>query len=684
MRRFLAILAALLPIVSCSSLSKLQEGEFALKKGKIFIEGDSDVKKSDISPYVRTATVFNDNLAGLSAQNIETHLRYLGYYNSVIKDTTVFKGRKARTSYVVTPGRRYRIDSLSFNIPGGSFEEDFYADTSNLSIGPGNWLSEKDLEDERARSTEYFRSRGYYDINKSNYSFEADTVTHPGKLYLSYNVKTRDVPAIYHIKDVRLILPEDLDFNEKILKENNIIHPGDVYDEKKLNTAYSRFSNLRLFNSVSVEMTPADSALVDCDIKFTPSQQRGVKFNFEASTNSTGLLGFSPQITYYNKSLFNGGEWFNLGINGNYQYRFSDKVHATEFGISTSLSLPRFLGVSTERFQGVNIPRTDFSASFTYQDRPEYTRTLWTFSYGYTGRSVKNGTFINYQFNPLRLNSVHVINLSEEFLGVLIENYALLHTFSDYLDAGVSGNLMFSDVQNINTGDPHKYARVAFDLSGNVLSLFNKVLPYDETMEEHSIFGVPYSQYARIDLTLGQTWSLGKGHSLASRLQAGVGVAYGNSFVMPYEKQFYAGGSYSMRAWQSRTLGPGAENWSDFFVIPSQSGAMKLELGLEYRFPLVWKLEGALFAETGNIWNIKTPNNYYDENDPGIFRFKDFHKSLAADWGLGLRLNFDFVILRIDAGFKLREPSREQPWLSPADWIKPGGYGLQFGVGYPF
>lgn len=685
MKRTLAIvLAALLPLVSCSTLSKLQEGEFAQKKGKIVIEGSPDVKKSDISPYVHSAKIYNNTLAGVSIQNIDTHLRYLGYYNSEIKDTTIFKGKKARTSYVVRPGVRYRIDSLVFNIPGGSFAQDFYADTANLSVRPGDWLSEKDLEAERARSTGHLRTLGYYDINKSNYSFEADTISVPGKLILNYNVNSKETPAVYHIDKVRLSYPEDLKFNDKVLKEYNIIHPGDVYNEKKLNDAYNRFSNLRLFNSVSLEMTPTDSAKVDCDINFSPSLLQGVKFNLEASTNSTGLVGLSPQVTYYHKNLFNGGEWFNLGVNGNYQYRFSDKVHATELGISTSLSLPRFLGVPTSEIPGVNIPRTDFSASFTYQDRPEYSRTLWSFSYGYTGRINREKSCITYQLNPLKINSVHIIKLDEDFVTVLIDNMSLLYTFVDYFDAGANGNIMFSDVPNINTKDPHKYARFSLDLSGNIISLFNKLLPYDQDMQERDIFGVPYSQYARFEMNLGKTWALGGGHSLATRFNAGVGIAYGNSYYMPFEKQFYAGGANSMRGWQSRTLGPGGDDMTGVFIIPSQTGDMKLELDVEYRFPIVWKLEGALFAETGNIWDIKTSKSYYDGTEISLFRFKDFYKTLAADWGLGLRLDFDFVVLRLDAGLRLRDPAREQPWLNPGDWFKPNGFSLHFGVGYPF
>ena len=162
--------------------------------------------------------------------------------------------------------------------------------------------------------------------------------------------------------------------------------------------------------------------------------------------------------------------------------------------------------------------------------------------------------------------------------------------------------------------------------------------------------------------------------ALAIRLDAACGWAYGNSLSMPFEKQFYGGGSSSMRGWQVRTLGPGYEKQNNYFIIPSQTGDLKLELDAEWRFPLLWKLEGVLFAEAGNIW-------WKDDLDKAAF-----FPSIAADWGTGVRVNLDFILLRVDVGFKLHDPSREegQRWIGPRDWFTKDGFAFHFGVGYPF
>ena len=218
------------------------------------------------------------------------------------------------------------------------------------------------------------------------------------------------------------------------------------------------------------------------------------------------------------------------------------------------------------------------------------------------------------------------------------------------------------------------FSRLSFDLSGNLLSLFNRFMPLDEVSGHRRLLGLPYNQYVRAELELGKVFRYGRndGQAIAMRLDMGIGHAYGNSTALPFEKQFYAGGASSMRGWQVRTLGPGFSQIDDSFVIPSQTGDIKLEADLEYRFDMFWKLEGAVFAEVGNVWRLDMMRNFFE--------------SLAGDWGVGLRVNLDFILLRIDAGFKVHDPARPEGsrWLRPAEWVGRDGYAIHFGVGYPF
>jgi len=198
------------------------------------------------------------------------------------------------------------------------------------------------------------------------------------------------------------------------------------------------------------------------------------------------------------------------------------------------------------------------------------------------------------------------------------------------------------------------------------------------------VWRTPFSQFVRGELTLGRTWIFGRkdGQSIATRLVAGAGYAYGNSSVLPFEKHFYGGGANSLRGWQVRTVGPGLAAMDKSFVIPNQTGDMRLEANIEYRFDIVWKLEGALFVDAGNVWNLHGTD--IQENNPSLFKWNTFGESIAANWGAGVRLDFGFLLLRLDMGFRVHDPARAQKWVTPEQWIKRDGYALHFGVGYPF
>ena len=198
------------------------------------------------------------------------------------------------------------------------------------------------------------------------------------------------------------------------------------------------------------------------------------------------------------------------------------------------------------------------------------------------------------------------------------------------------------------------------------------------------IWNTPYSQFVRAELTIGKTWVWGKnnGQSIATRFLAGAGYAYGNSSALPFEKHFYGGGANSLRGWQARTVGPGTSEMDRSFIIPNQTGDMKLEANIEYRFNLFWKVAGAVFIDAGNVWTLKHKDTPAD--DPSVFRWNDFGQSIAADWGTGIRLNLGFLLLRIDMGMKVHDPAREQKWINPGQWLKSDNFALHFGVGYPF
>lgn len=703
----------LLLLTSCSTTRLLKEGEYRLASNEVEViskNQDKDERRlpRELDSYIRqdankdlifgwnpllnvynwsngsgggingfwekigvAPVVFSPLLVESSVDNMKSRLSYLGYYNAEVKPEILLKNKLAKVTYNVTPGKRYSIDEIRYELPPGEFQDEFLADSLNMGVKVGDYLSEQLLEAESVRGASYFRNLGYYDFNKNAYSFEADTLK--GKTVLYYRISAD--PSKYTIRNVSIQHPSDIKFRESLLRQFNTIKPGDYYSEDLVNKTYYRFSALNLFSGVNIQMTPVDSTHVDCDIKLTGSNLMGFKANLEASTNSSALFGISPQLSFFHKNLFHGGEWLNLDFTGNWQFMPGSDLGATELGASASLSLPKMLGYPPSKIKGKNIPRTEFKASFSYQNRPEYRRSVAGFSYGFTGQL---GTKYFYQVSPLQLSLVELYDISDGFSKTLQENPYLWDSFEDLVDLGLGGTIYYTSDASVVPKGSYEFARFSLDLSGNALSIFDKWLPIDGATGKHHFLGLPYKQYVKAAVSAGTTARFGRnnGHALAVRVEAGIGKAYGNSTAMPFEKQFYAGGASSMRGWQVRTLGPGFNKMDDSFIIPSQTGDLKLEMDIEYRFNMFWKLEGALFAEAGNIWLLNE-----------IKRFEDIGpESIAADWGLGLRFNLDFILLRFDMGFKVHDPARPDGsrWLTPRQWFAPDGSAFHFGVGYPF
>ena len=719
MKRIALLVISLLTVISCSTTKLLPDGAYRLTANKVTFKGKEKISPKEVTQYVRQQpnsnlifgwnpflsiynwsngsgeginafwenlgekpVVFDSTLVESSRSNIAGHLEYLGYYRAKVDSEVEYRGREATVKYIIELGERIPIDTIVYEVPGGEFARDFRADSVNISIKPGYHLAEKDLEAETARGASFFRDRGYYDFSKNNYFFEADTLTERTTLYYRIRNYARgavptDTPlARYRIGKVNISHPADIPFRESLLREFNTIRPGAPYSERMINTTYARLSALKLFNNVSIEMSPSDSAVVDCDIRLSGTDLLGFKANVEASTNSSGLIGFSPQLSFYHKNLFHGGEWLNLGFSGNWQMMPGARAHSSEFGVSASLSFPRLVGYPVYRMRGENVPRTEIRSSFNYQNRPEYRRSLASMSFGYTGQLRRDWYF---QVYPIQFNLVKLYTMSEEFNKLLREYPYLWDTFESHIDAGVGLMLYHTTDASVVPKTAYHYGRLNLDVSGNAVSLLNGVLPVNpEGLKQHLLFGVPYKQYVRAELSLGKVFRFGwnDNNALALHLDAGAGWAYGNSTALPFEKQFYCGGANSMRGWQARTLGPGFEPMSEYFVLPSQTGDFKLEADVEYRFPSFWKLEWAIFAEVGNVWTLNG-DSLGKLNLPG---------SLAGDWGIGLRVNLDFILLRLDAGFKVHDPARAEGarWLGPKGWFSPGGAALHFGVGYPF
>ncbi|MBO6223638.1 MAG: BamA/TamA family outer membrane protein [Bacteroidales bacterium] len=682
--------------------------------------------------------IFDEALVKSSVNNMLNHMKYKGFYHSSITTQVKTDKKKTKVTYTVTPGNRYVIDSVSYDIPDVNMYDIMSANQKESLVKPGVILSEDLLEKESERLAAIYRSSGYYGFDKSFFFFTGDTLAHNGRSHLDMAIKeyprngsendarkhrifsfdkvfvstrrnfqqsgnidmSADSAAIARRDSLLRVWRSQIDtvdyrnisiinfsrsgnlVRKKVLDRLNLIVPGQQYDESLVETTYSRFAGLNLFSSVNIQQQETDSSKVQTMITLQAGNVQGFKVDLQGSTNSNGLLGVSPSLSYFHKNLFRGAELLTISLMGDFQFKFNSNIHSTELGLNATLDIPRFLLAPNSWFRSKTVPHTEIIASFSYQTRPEYTRNIISGSYNYSWNIRRK---LHIKATPLRVNIVRMFNIDTIFYEMLSDPF-LKNSYSDHFDIGVGTSLYYiSDVAAKPKND-YFYIRYSLDLSGNVLSLMNGSLKKNDK-GERLIWKSPYSQYFRTELSGVYTFKFGNNpnHMLAIRALGGVGKGYGNSHMLPLEKMFWGGGAYDMRGWQPRTLGPGYAPRDSAFTIPNQTGDIKLEGNLEYRFPIVSMFNGAIFTDIGNIWTFDrkatSPDDVIEKR--GVFRMKDFYKHLAWDVGAGLRLDLDFAVIRLDLGFKTFNPATSE-WTGPGKWFKKDNFEISFGIGYPF
>lgn len=671
-----------------------------------------------VDKYSSEPEYFSSELLESSISNLSSHLSYEGFYNSDIDAQVTEKSKYSYVKYLVTLGKRYSIDSVSYHLPAGSIADDFYGLSLNTIIEKGDTLSESNLENVTSLYASELRNNGYYSISKNHFSFIADSLSNNFKTSLEVYLKnfTRNesdksgiVHKKYYFDSINVILlrnPEieiavkgdsakynrekydgiNLKYMGKtllrksVIAKNMLFREGDLYSDEKASRSYRNFSNLGLFSTVNINLEESDSCKVKSDVYLASSAPQGYKLNLQASTNSDGLISISPAISYFHKNIFRGAEKLTVSAMGDFQFKANEDVRSTEFGTNVSIDFPSFLFLPANWQNELIYPKTTVSLSYNYQNRPEYTRNIISASYGYNWSQKEN--HFSFMVNPLNVRITKIYNMSEEFYMKLKDPF-LLDSYQDHFDLGLTSSFLYTTNPAVNPQTSYFYLRFNNDLSGNVMSLFNNAFDQD-IFGKRLIWGSPYSQYYKGEISLVNTIRFGanRKQQFAARFITGVGVGYGNSTTLPFDKRFWIGGAYSLRGWAARTVGPGESQKDTTFKIPNQTGDIKLEMNAEYRFPMFWVFEGAVFADAGNVWEWEK-NCFEEEVDIKAFKFNRFYKQIALDWGVGLRFDLKFAILRLDLGFKVFDPA-SQKWLGPDAWFAHGKNALQFGIGYPF
>lgn len=508
---------------------------------------------------------------------------------------------------------------------------------------------------------------------------------------------------LYHIRRDRhptsysIIYRSKLLIHPKILAQSVFINQGDLFNSLDVSKTQSRIGELGLFtlNDIRFKLTSdslfangSKGPFLDCQIDL--SRRKLNSFTVETEgTNSGGRLGIGVNFSYQNKNLFRGAEYFNIKLKTSLEFQqdiSSDDVSGAQvnslfstkmIALEASLLIPKFLiPAKAEKFPKYFRPKTSIKIGPSYEQREEYTRYIYNFSFGY---EWKESEFKSHQFYPFNVNSVS-INLSESFQDAINQQPSdrVRNQYSDHLIMAMKYSFIYNN-QEVNKIKNFFFFRGNIEPAGNILNLLSSPLSMNQdSMGSNLVAGVPFSQYIRFDGDLRYYKHFAKDNWLATRIFMGIGVPYGNVDQLPLEKGFYGGGSNGIRAWRLRLLGPGAySNEDDSY---DRMGDIQLELNIEYRFPVYQFLKLALFSDIGNIWLLEDDLTY----PGGKFEFNDFYNEFAIDGGLGIRFDFKFFLIRLDGAFKMHNPALPtgNRWVINQFQFRDVLWNL--GIGYPF
>ncbi len=658
---------------------------------------------------VYAADVNLPNISELLLNRLENKGFFYSSANAtMIKDE---KNKKAKALYHVNLSEAYKLEKFKLDIADSLVIHDaIKATLSETLIKPGMRFDLSTMKAERERIDAALKSNGYYNFQANALIFEADTNQYVGRkfdLFLSlkkglpkkalipYKVETINVYPRYSLESkseavdtVRYenmnFIQEGIYFKPKRLAPYILLEEGALYDPVTSNFTGRRLSAIGSYKYVNINYKLKDSisstdsigSLV-ADIQLSPLKKRGIRVELQGISNSNGFAGPGLETSYTNRNVFKGGEIWKTSGDFLYAFQISGKdrsgLTSTEFGLKTDLIFPRLLfpiSIDSDFFH-YSIPSTKIGVGFKYLNRSQlYSLSSIFTSFGYLWEA---NSFVTHELNPVVINITNLSNTSPEFEKILAENTYLENSFKQEFIAGLTYRFTFSE---FNTNRRNQFfVNTNLDMAGNLMSLFGK----EQANGKKSLFGQEFAQYSKLDVDFRYHYNLNLKQTIAFRLFAGLGLPYGNSEVMPYSKQYFSGGPYSVRAFAIRSLGPGTyspetEGGADSFF--DRTGNIRLEANVEYRFPIISFFEGAIFADAGNIWNTKAI-----ENLPGAKFSSDFINELGIGTGIGLRVDIQNFILRFDLAVPLHDPAlpKEDRWVN--DFGSPV---FNFAIGYPF
>ncbi len=625
--------------------------------------------------------------------------------------------KRAKIRYMVSLGQVQSIGRLSYNSTSMEIERLIDSSSGKSFLKVGRLLDFQSIQKERARITQLLKDRGYYYFNNSYIDFSLDTNRSKSEVDIVVNIRNnRDLAPHLRQKINRVlvlvgegsntdtiaedgiqVLLNSYYINPEVLVNNIFFRPGEYYNASEVQRSYSSLLGVGLFRFVTIRFSPArrDSAeLLNAVIVLQTASKHDFIWEPQAITTEQGSgieaaaernFGIGNNISLRNRNVFGNGESFNINLSTALETQFkSDSIRAfSNFrqSASTELIIPTLLFFKRKDWN-LSTKSTKFTASYLYDRNVNYVRHVLPFSYSYNFQRKKT----IYTITPLRVSFNRSIVETSFLDGLSPES-------KQYINQLLTNNLisgpLFSMYWNSKHKNPKRYWSIRsnpLELSGNLFTLYYRLFS-QQTGFNKEVLGVKYSQYARTDIDLSYLHTADENNAFAYRFYAGIGLPYGNTEFLPFERRFFVGGGNSLRAWRPRTLGPGTYSDDNSGSISiEKTGEMMLQFNTEYRFNIIRNfVNGAIFVDAGNIWNLKPNDNFPN----GEFKGSEFYRQVALNTGLGMRFDLSYLVFRIDWGLALHDPSDEagNRWVirdfNSLSWIGEHS-ALNFAVGYPF
>ena len=657
----------------------------------------------------------NPDLLADVATNI---LKYYGYFNSNVEAEIIPSEKnpqKAKVSYTATLGTAYHYDSISYRNFTQNADSLIRSTWDKRTIHPGQQFNAAAMEEERTRISSLLRNNGYYNFQPGYITFLADTVNNPG--YADIRIQPgSDMPTqateTRRIGDITIRVRGNETSGETRQKADTLslrnikyiyygkkppvrigpllrniqIRKGELYSQEKQQNALNKLSQMNIFNNYRLNLVPREGTdLLDLNITTQLDKPYDFTFELNVTSKSNNQIGPGSKISLAKRNVFRGGETLKFTLSGSYEWQTDDKiegkagvVNSWEIGADLSLNFPRLYFPFLHR-RHLRLPATTSFRLFADEmNRSGFFRMIQ--AGGDATYKIQSHPTTTHTVTPFRLTYDMLLSTTGKFDEIVETNKAIQNSFRDQFIPAMQYSYTYD---NANTKHRNKSKLdISVTSAGNVTSLLFAAFGKQFDEKNKNILGNPYAQFIKATAELRQLWKIDNNQYIATRIMAGAIHSYGNSEYAPYSEQFYIGGSNSLRGFTVRSVGPGSYRPSNVngYTYLDETGTLKMEMNVEYRFRIISDLHGALFVDAGNIWLLKEDK----ERPGGQFNINTFAEQIALNTGIGIRYDIGILVARIDFGLGLHAPyNTGRSGYFNLNPLK-NGFAWHFAIGYPF